>query len=522
MIDSRSKLRNVVKVWDRQMNLLWEEPFSLRYPFLKGLQSAFPDGEVYLVGGAVRDLLSGRSTKDHDFLVRGIAAPDLAHFLDRHGNVNWVGKTFGVYKFMPADMALDEPIDIALPRTERSFSLGGAYRDFLVKSDPHLSVEEDLGRRDFTVNAMAADLTKRCLIDPFGGLDDLKAGRLRAVGEPSVRFAEDASRILRGLRFACQLKFHFEPATWAALCEAVGLLIAKREDGGFVVPRETIAKEWIKAMVADPVTGFDLWDKSGAFEKLIPELIAMKGCPQPLAFHTEGDVWNHTRLALMQLASPAFCEEFHAEYDAELVLATLLHDIGKPPTLQTPERDGADRIRFNNHDKVGARLAKEIATRLKLPAFPKGSRYSIDVDTLGWLVEKHLLLVHGDIDRMRAATIEKHFLNPACPGVKLLQLIFCDGMATVPPDGAPQLTYYRQVRERIGKIEEMSRERSRIPPPLLTGDVVMEILHLSPGPSVGEYLALLREEQLSGRLANPKDAIAFLKKQLANEGDVPL
>ncbi len=501
------------------MNLLWEESLSLRYHFLSELQSKFPDGEVYLVGGAVRDLLLGRPTKDHDFLVRGITASDLAEFLDRRGKVSWVGKTFGVYKFMPADMVLDEPVDIALPRTERSFSLGGVYRDFLVKSDPFLSIEEDMGRRDFTVNAMAADITKRCVIDPFGGLNDLKAGRLRAVGEPRLRFSEDASRILRGLRFACQYKFDFEPETWAALCEAVGLLVAKREDGGFVVPRETIAKEWIKAMVADPVAAFDLWDKSGAFEKLIPELIAMKGCPQPQEFHTEGDVWNHTRLALTQLASPAFCEEFHSEYDAELVLATLLHDVGKPPTLQTPERDGVDRIRFNNHDKVGARFAKEIATRLRLSIFPKGSRYYIDVDALGWLVEKHLLLVHGEIDRMRASTIEKHFLNPAYPGAKLLQLIFCDGRATVPPDGVPQLVYYRQVRKRIEKIEEMGRERSRIPPPLLTGEEVMEALHLSPGPSVGEYLALLREEQLSGRLASQEDAIAFLKKQCPNKED---
>lgn len=484
---------------------------TMEFPFLAALESHFREAGLFLVGGAVRDLLLGRETKDYDFLVQGVPAPDLEVFLKGYGKVNWVGRNFGVYKFVPGGGPPEE-IDVALPRKEHSFSYSGGYRDFDVQSDPNLPIEEDLRRRDFTINAMAVDLRRRHLIDPFGGVADLQRGLLRAVGEPSLRFSEDYSRLLRGLRFACQFSLRFEDKTWKALLTAVPLLNAKREDGGFVTPRETIAKEWIKAMVADPVCAFDLWDKSGAFAQLIPELLPMKGCPQPVIFHSEGDVWTHTRLALAQLASPEFREEFKRPYDAETVFAVLFHDIGKPYTIQTPERDGVDRIRFNNHDHVGARAAREIASRLRLSSFPKGSRYYIEEESLAWLIEKHLILVQGEVEQMRASTIEKHFLSPDRPGEKLMQLIFCDGMASRPADGAPQLLHYRQLKQRIGQIQALGRQKAEVPAPLVSGKEVMETLKIAPGPEVGKYLTLLREEQLSGKVSTREEAIAFLRK----------
>lgn len=495
---------------------LWHKIDQSRaaFPFLAALETHFPEGEIYLVGGAVRDLLLGRETKDFDFLVRGIPAEKLRDFLKLHGKVNWVGKNFGVYKFAPHGVVLEEQIDIALPRTERAFLKGGGgRRDFEVQSDAALPVEEDLRRRDFTVNAIAADLRKKSLVDPFGGGNDLIAGRLRAVGDPAQRFAEDSSRLLRALRFACQFQFRFEEKTWTALRAAIGALNAKREDGTEIVPREIIAKEFIKAIVSDPVRAFDLWDESSAFAELIPELLRMKGCPQPEIYHTEGDVWTHTRLALSVLASPVFQAEFQEPYDAETALAVLFHDIGKPDTLQTPERDGVDRIRFNGHDLAGARLVRAIAARLKFSTFTKGSRYHVNEEALAWLIEKHLILVQGEVDQMRAATIEKHFLNPQRPGHKLLQLIFCDGSATVPPSGSPQLVSYRRLRERITGMEAMAASRARIPSPLLSGEEVMALLGIPPGPEVGSVLALVREEQLSGRLTDREGAITFLKKQ---------
>jgi len=483
---------------------------SATLPFLRHFESDFPQGEVSLVGGSVRDFLLGRNTKDADFLVRKVAAPCLHQFLGRHGKVSFVGKHFGVYKFRPFGADLD--IDVALPRTERSFSNKGAYRDFEILTNSDLPIEEDLKRRDFTINAMAVDLTRLCLIDPFEGLKDLESGIIRAVGDPSIRFSEDYSRLLRGIRFACQFRFQLEPTTWKALCHNMAFINSKHEDGTFVVPRETIAKEMLRALLYDPVRLFDLWDQSSAFLELMPELLKMKGCPQPEVFHSEGDVWTHSRLALAELSSVRFQEEFQTRYDAEVALAVMLHDIGKPYTLQTPEKDGVDRIRFNGHDVVGASLAIKLVERLKLSSLPKGTPYSVDEDKLAWLIEKHLILVHGDVDDMRASTIEKYFLSPERPGQKLMQLIFCDGNATIPRDQPTSMRHYGKLKKRMETLMALGKNKRDLPSPLLSGREIMAALGISSGPDVGKYLGLLREEQLSGRLSDREEAMAFLKE----------
>jgi len=501
---------------------LWESVADLRsrLSFLKALEDAYPESEVYLVGGAVRDLLIRRETKDYDFLVRRIPAETLGAFLKKHGKVSWVGKQFGVFKFYPKDLEVEEAIDVALPRTEASFSHSGGYRDFDIVSDPELPVEADLDRRDFTMNAIAADLKNRRLIDPHAGQSDLKAARLRTVGEAALRFSEDTSRALRGLRFAVQLDLTFEAESWRALKGAITVLGTKRDDGTWVVPRETIAKELIRAMICHPARAFDLWDESGAFAELIPELLQMKDCPQPENYHAEGDVWTHTRLALSQLSSPEYREAFQGDYDAETVLAVLFHDIAKPVTIQTPERDGVDRIRFNQHDQVGAAMTKQIVRRLKLSTFQKGSRYAVDEGALCWLVERHLILVQGEIDKMRAATIERIFLNPQHPGQKLLQLIYCDGKATVPKDPQNHLSHYALMKARIEKIKALATERDKIPPPLLSGRELMALLKIPSGPEVGSYLTLIREEQLSGRVSTREEAIALIKKSRTESRDL--
>ncbi len=490
-----------------------------RFPFLHDFFSHFPNGEVYLVGGAVRDLLAGLETKDYDFLIRGVSAENLGAFLRHRGKVSWVGKNFGVYKFIPRESPHEEALDLALPRTERSFSQGGGRRDFSVVSNPDLPVEEDLKRRDFTINAMAAGLKKYCLIDPFKGLDDLKTGLLRTVGDPSLRFSEDSSRLLRGLRFLTKFDLSFEKETWRVLKRLIQDLNAKREDGSFIVPRETIAKEFIKAMVAHPVRAFDIWDASGAFSELIPELLRMKGCVQPKNYHSEGDVWTHTRLALSQLLTDEFQSEFDDKYDAEVVLSVLFHDIAKPLTIQTPERDGVDRIRFYGHDTVGARMARKIASRLKLSSFPKGSRFYVDEANLEWLVAKHLILVHGEIDAMRAATIERYFLNPHFPGRKLLKLIYCDGMASVPQKTEGHVHHYWLIKNRIKQIEVLATEREKIPSPLLDGRDIMQRIHITSGPEVGRYLGLVREEQLSGRISTHEEALTFIEKVQSDQAE---
>ncbi len=494
--------------------------------FWQNILEAFPGSECFLVGGAVRDAILNRPSKDYDFIVRGVKAEALQEFLSSIGIVNLVGRTFGVFKFVPLIQYEDfkvaglEPFDIALPRTEQA-GFSGGYKDFNVQSDSHLPIEKDLERRDFTMNAMAVRLigmrgqgsgVSGELIDPFRGAEDIEKKNIRAVGKPEDRFQEDYSRMLRALRLACELEFEIEERTFRTI-ENMASSLNDKQNGDWVVPRETIAKEFLRGFFAAPVRAFDLCDTSGVFHALLPEVIRMKHCPQPPEYHAEGDVFVHTRLALQKLESAEYQKIFSAgKPDAETVMAVLFHDIGKPPTMRTPEEHGTDRIRFDEHPEVGADIVRVIVRRLKLDSQPSASPLHVSEDHLAWLIKNHLLLLHGDPKEMRASTVEKYFFNPLAPGDTLMRLAWCDGSATIPASGAPDLSSFQAMRLRIDEVGRQAKFRGKLPPPLLDGVIIMETLHLEPGPRVGEIIRLLREEQLEGRLATREEAIIFINK----------
>ncbi len=482
--------------------------------FIKELLKKFPEGEIYLVGGAVRDAMLGKDAqKDFDFVVREVVMENLEKFLEKRGSVVLVGKNFGVYKFMPKGQKLEEAIDIALPRTEHSLGEGGGYRDFKVQSDPAMPIGDDLSRRDFTVNAMAWDFKNKKLIDPHDGLSDLDKKILKAVGEPEARFKEDYSRMLRGLRFAVQLGFGIEGKTKIALKKMMPRLNDLRGGKERIVPYETVAKETVKAFWQNPSEALDIFEESGALYELMPEIFSMKGCPQPSNFHSEGDVWTHTKLAMSNLLSRNFVKQFGKEKpSAEVVFAVLFHDLGKPLTLKTPERDGTDRIRFDGHDTAGAKAAEEICRRLKLDSLPDGSPLKVTPSRVGQMISKHMLLVQGKIDEMRPSTVEKYFFNPNFPGAGLLQLAFADALSTIPEVGQPDLTNFRQMLKRISGLKKFVAKRDRLPPPVLDGKEIMKKFKLPPGPQIGELLRALREAQLSGELGGPKKSLAEKKK----------
>jgi len=483
------------------------------------LARRYPDAEVHLVGGAVRDCVLGRpDAKDYDFVVRNVASDALESVLKKFGTVNYVGKAFGVFKLKLHEPLELEALDVALPRTEQAWGTG-KYKDVDTQSDPALPLDKDLARRDFTVNAIAMRVMGgrgQLLVDNYNGLNDAAGRLLRAVGDPHERFNEDYSRMLRGLRFAANLGFEIEQATWDALVATLSHLNDQDKAGVWIVPRETIASEFLRALGGSPVRAFDLYEKSGAFSELMPELDAMKDCPQPVQFHSEGDVWTHTRLALAVLESEVFAAQFREPiltqdarslWNAEIALAVLLHDIGKPSTLTTPERDGTDRIRFNDHDQVGAQMAGAIIDRLKLTS-PEG--IGVDVERMKFIIRHHLLFLHGKVDELRPTTIEKYFFADPVRGEEFLKLCFADGAATVPADGSPTLQNFHRMVARINTLKE--RGRKTLPPALLTGYEIMELLSIPSGKAVGEVLEQLREAQLEGKINNPEEARAFLTK----------
>lgn len=469
-------------------------------PFIKQLIRAFPKAEVFLVGGIVRDSILGHQTKDVDLVVRNISKKNLEKFLNKHGKVSLVGKKFGVFKFVPKGWK-DGDIDIALPRTEHSINMTGAYKDFKINSNAKLSIEDDLSRRDFTINAMAFDILNEKLIDPFNGLSDIKKKSIKTVGSAEKRFKEDYSRMLRAIRFACQLNFKIETKTWTAV-KKLAKNINKKSDGKQIVPNEVIAKELIKAINQNPTLAIELMDDSGMIKVLMPELLKMKKCPQPKKWHSEGDVWVHTLLSLKCLNDKKFATEFKkVPTTPEVIMGLIFHDLGKPYTITRGKK-----IKFYGHDVAGAKKFRTIAKRLKLAAG------GLNIEKTEKIITKHMILANPRLDEMKDTTIEKYFFNDLFPGQELLMLMFCDITATIPTKGKANFTNYKILKARIKKLNKKSAGKKRLVAPLMNGHDIMKALKLEPGPKIGELLSLTREAQLAGKIKSKAQGIKLLKK----------
>jgi len=466
----------------------------------KKMAKEFKGAEMYAVGGAVRDIILGRPVKDIDVLVRKIKINDLEKFLVKSGKVDLVGKRFSVLKFTPKNGG--RQIDIALPRTDFAYGTGG-YKDFKVKANPNLPIEDDLARRDFTINAMAWNVVSGEIVDPYGGLADLEKKIIRAVGEPKERFAEDYSRMLRAIRFAMQLDFKIETKTWEAVKKYIKKINELAEDGERKVPYEVIASEFLKAFDARPVDTIKKYLECGAAQALMPELAAMKKCGQPKEFHSEGNVLTHTLMALRNIDEKFFKKYFSEPVTLTAKVAILLHDIGKPKAKKRVE----GRTVFYNHDKIGAELARKFLERLKFSAPPA---VGISSEEVVWLVGNHLLFFYSPAGAMKKTTIEKYLFHKQFSGAAHMQLFLADAMATKPAD---RKTDFARFIEAYKVWQSLKGKQKKVPPaPILDGNEIMKILKIAPGPKIGEIVEALREEQLNGRIKNRKDAERYIKK----------
>lgn len=472
----------------------------------KDFSKQFPKAEIFLVGGLIRDILMGRSKNgDLDFVVRNITADELKKFLSSYGKVDLVGKNFGVFKFKPRG---GDFIDFALPRTEHSLGTG-AYRDFKIQSDPNLPLKKDLGRRDFTINALAWDLKSKKLIDYFNGINDIRAGIIRAVGQPKQRFLEDYSRMLRALRFAAELNFSIERQTWSAIKKLIRL-INKKKQGNFIVPREIIAKEFLKSFYAQPLDAFEWWDGSGAFSQLVPEITALKSCGQPKDFHAEGDAWKHIRLALDVLNSKEFSQEFkQKQIPLYVSLGVLFHDIAKPKTA-APKSPRRGHISFPGHARLGADMTRQIVKRLRLESH-KAEGVDINPKKLAWLVEQHMFILGNDPKSVPWTTVEEFFMQKDFPKNYLLQVCYCDIKGSRMGAEISNLyeLYYLGYRDKIRKLGK--RFPAGLPKNLVDGNDIKKALSIKPGPKIAKMLQAVREEQLAGKIKTKKQALNFLK-----------
>lgn len=414
--------------------------------------------EALFAGGCVRDRLLGREPTDFDVATSARPGAVLALF----PGANEVGAHFGVVIVK----AYGHSIEVATFRTD------GAYRDGRhPESVEFATAPEDAKRRDFTINALFENPRTGEVIDYVGGTGDLRARILRAVGDPALRFDEDALRLIRAVRFATTLDFGIEPETLDAIRSHASLLAR--------ISPERIRDELSKLIIAPRrARGLDLLADTGLLETIIPEAMPMIGCEQPPEWHPEGDVYTHTRIMLDLLPADA---------PLELCLAVLLHDIGKPPTRTWD--DESARIRFNGHDRVGAEMAEVILKRLRYP--------NAVIDAVVSMVARHMQFMN--VQRMRTAKLKRFMAEPGFDLELELHRVDCASS-----NGFTDNYEFLQAKRGEFSAEPL------IPPPLVTGRDLIA-LGLTPGPRFKDLLEAVETEQLEGRLRERDQALAFLR-----------
>ena len=423
--------------------------------------------QAYLVGGCVRDLVLSREPADYDVATDATPEQVMRIFPRSYA----VGAQFGVV-LVPADDKAST-IEVATFRSDIGYSDGRHPDQVRYTSSP----QEDVQRRDFTINGLLYDPIADKVLDYVGGLADIRRGIIRTIGEPEQRFREDKLRMLRAVRFAARFGYSIEPATFAAI-ERLAPFIHQ-------VSCERIREELSKMLTEGHARrAFELLDGSGLLPQVLPEISAMKGVEQPPQFHPEGDVWVHTLLLLEQLPRP--CPK-------TLAWGALLHDVGKPPTF----RLAPDRIRFDEHVPVGVRMAEEICRRLRFS--------NDDTEQIAALVANHMRF--ADALKMKESTLKRFMRLPHFPEHLELHRIDC-------LSSHGDLTLYNFVKQRF---ESTPADQVR-PRPLLTGHDLIRAGY-KPGPAFKEILAAVEDAQLERRLESREQALEFVRREFTGRAD---
>ena len=415
--------------------------------------------KAYFVGGAVRDLLLGRAPDDVD--VTTSARPEAVQKLFERAIP--VGAAFGIITAVVDGV----PVEIATFRAERGYS-DGRRPDLVVYTDDEVL---DVTRRDFTINGLLLDPAAMEIVDCVGGLDDLRAGVLRTIGDPVVRFGEDHLRILRFVRFASRLGFAPDPASRSAAAAAAAKLR--------LIAAERIRVELEKILTGPfPAEGFEMLAELGILKVVLPEVDAMRGVEQPEQFHPEGDVFVHTMLLLRHAAwrTPA------------LMWSALLHDVGKPVTQTF--KDGVPH--FYGHEAVGADMAADILARLRLP--------SAMIDSIVAAIRNHMRF--ASVHLMKKAKWMRMIADPNFP-VELelhrLDCIACHGL----------LENYVLMLDRMTEFAKLPAPRK----PFLNGNDIIA-LGVKPGAVFSRILAEAEDLRLEGELKSREQALDWLRARI--------
>jgi tRNA nucleotidyltransferase (CCA-adding enzyme) len=439
-------------------------------------------GDVYAVGGFVRDLIRGLPSPDVDILIARNALEDIVRKLEKHGRVDLVGRSFGIIKFT----VRGKTYDVALPRTDRAGSEGvRGHKDIIVSADPNLPVEKDLERRDFRTNSMALRLKDGMLIDPFEGRKDTLAKRIRLTNPAA--FPEDPLRVIRVARFASVLGFKVDPAIYPAArdVDLSGLSL------------ERINEEMFKILLGSPrpSVGLEEMFRLGVLDQWFPELQALALVIQDSVFHPEKDafghhtVWAHTKLAVDQATALAGVAGLPAPKKLALLLAALYHDLGKVSTTRWEYKRGRMAVTSCGHDIQSERVSRRILARFKVQTwngFPIGR-------TVPLLIRTHHRA--GELWLNREEVTKKAFNRLAADVHGEIELVVLLDAA----DRGGRATRLVRGLDRPGrwlfkKFEELRVNRETIKPLVMGRDLIK--LGVPPGPGMGKLLKKLYKLQL--------------------------
>jgi poly(A) polymerase len=418
--------------------------------------------QALLVGGCVRDLLLGREPADYD--VTTDATPE--RVMELFPESIAVGAQFGVVLVPRVGLK----VEVATFRSDVGYS-DGRHPDRVVYTK---TPEEDVVRRDFTINGLLMRHDTGEVLDFVEGRADLKAGVIRAIGDADRRFTEDKLRMMRAARFAARFGFEIEHKTFASI---------RRHAGGITdVSAERTREELTKLLTEGAArTGFELLEKSWLLSIVLPEIAAMKGVKQPPEYHPEGDVWTHTLLMI---------EGLPAGTSPTLAWGVLLHDVGKPPTFRPASQTG-DRIRFDRHVDVGIRMAEAICRRYRFS--------NEETEQIVALVANHMRFMA--VDQMRASTLKRFVRLPQFEEHMELHRLDC-------LSSHRNLDSYDMVQRFLAETpaEEVRPQR------VLTGTDLSEMGYI-PGPVFSEILLAVEEAQLEGQILTKTEAEEFVRKR---------
>jgi tRNA nucleotidyltransferase/poly(A) polymerase len=463
------------------------------------------DENIYVVGGGVRDVLRGRfdADEDLDLLIRHHSVEDIQERLARHGRVDLVGRSFGVIKFTKGECTYD----IALPRTDTPHEgRKRGHKDFIVSTNPDLPIEKDLVRRDFRCNSMAARLKDGALIDPLDGQKDVRHSVLRLTNEEA--FPDDPLRVLRAARFASVLEFSVDASVYPA---AKGVDLSE-------LSVERINEELFKILLDSPrpSVGLEELFMLGALRQLYPELFALTLSIQDPEFHPEKDrfghhsVWQHTKITVDQAARLADAAGMEDPRKLALLLAALLHDLGKPETAAWEFKRGRMVITNYGHDLTSEQLALKMFDRLRIFSYR-----GVDLRK----VVLPLLRCHhraSELWQNREVVTKKAYNRLAADVHGEIELaVTLDAADRAGRDEKPVSGLDEQAKWLLQRFQELNVSRETIQPLIQGRDLIP--LGVTPGPGMGKILKELYRQQLDSEFETREQGLAAARRLIQEE-----